>query len=56
MGNVLKEKCANGLLNDYLESVVSEIEILFQCRVSTFNMVLENEHGHCVVSSSKKED
>lgn len=54
--NVLKEKCANGLLNDYLESVVQEIENLCQCHVSAFNMVLECEQGHCVVSSKRVEE
>lgn len=54
--NILKEKCANGLLNDYLESVIAELEVLCNCRVSAFNMVLENEEGHVVVSSRKVEE
>lgn len=54
--SILKEKCANGLLNDYLESLIEEIQILCNCRVSAFNMVLENEEGHVVVSSRKVEE
>lgn len=54
--NILKEKCANGLVTDYLESVVQEIENLCQCHVSAFNMVLENETGFCVISSKGEEE
>lgn len=52
--SVLSEMSDNGRLREIVENVVDYLEVQCECIVASFNIVLETESGHCVVSLAKE--
>lgn len=50
VNNVLKEKCDNNQLQNFLKHVFEQVESMCQCKVETFNLVLSNEYGITIIS------
>lgn len=52
----LCELSNNGQLKDMLDCIVANIEEQAQCTVARFNIVLEDECGHCVTTYGKEKE
>ena len=50
----LKEMADTSALKDLIQISVKHIEEVAECRVANFNIVLETEDGHCLVSLAKE--